>query len=91
MQHGVIDNVALGRFELHEDGQVVFADYSRQIGRLTITYVYAPPALRGSGAAGRLMRGALELARAEGVKVTPVCPYARIWMARRPEFSDLLG
>ena len=91
MQQGVIDNAELGRFELAVDGQTVFADYNRQVGRLTITYVYAPPALRGSGAAGRLMRGALELARAEGVKVTPVCPYARVWMARHPEFGDLLA
>lgn len=91
MNQGVTDNASLCRFELRLDDQVVFADYRRQVGGLTITHVYAPPALRGSGAAGRLMRGLLELARAEGLKVTPVCPYARLWMDRHPEFADLLA
>ncbi len=48
---------------------MVFADYRRQPGRLVITYVEAPPELRGTGAAGRLMQGVIEAARAEEVKV----------------------
>jgi predicted GNAT family acetyltransferase len=88
-QASVRDNRQLQRFELPTDGQVVFADYRRQPGRLVITYVEAPPALRGTGAAGRLMKGMLEQARAEGVKVLPLCGYARAWMQRHPEFRDL--
>ena len=85
----VTDNRDHQRFELLVDGQVVFASYRRQPGRLVITYVEAPPALRGSGAAGRLMQGLLEHARAEGLKVMPLCPYARAWMQRHPEFKDV--
>jgi predicted GNAT family acetyltransferase len=88
-QPSVHDNRQLNRFELPQDGQVVFADYHRQPGRLVITYVEAPPALRGSGAAGKLMQGMLEQARAEGVKVLPLCGYARAWIQRHPEFRDL--
>ena len=89
MDEIVTDNRDRQRFELRVDGQVVFADYRRQPGRLVITYVEAPPALRGSGAAGRLMLGLLQRARAEGVKVMPLCPYARAWMQRHPEFKDV--
>ena len=85
----VRDNRQLQRFELPVDDQVVFANYRRQPGRLVITYVEAPPALRGTGAAGRLMRGVLEEARAEQVKVLPLCGYARAWMLRHPEYRDL--
>ena len=85
----VTDNRDHQRFELVADGQVVLASYRRQPGRLVITYVEAPPALRGSGAAGRLMRGLLERARGEGLKVMPLCPYARAWMQRHPEFKDV--
>ena len=88
-QAAVHDNRQLQRFELSADGQVVFADYRRQPGRLVITYVEAPPALRGTGAAGKLMQGMLEQARADGVKVLPLCGYARAWMQRHPEFKDL--
>ena len=90
MDHAhVRDNRDLHRFELPVDGQVVFAEYRRQPGRLVITYVEAPPSLRGTGAAGRLMQGVLEEARTEQVKVLPLCPYARAWLQRHPEFSDL--
>jgi predicted GNAT family acetyltransferase len=87
----VVDNPARHRFELAVEDQVAFANTHRQPGHWTITYVEAPPALRGTGAAGRLMRGVLDLARAEGVTVTPQCGYARAWMQRHPEYADLLG
>jgi predicted GNAT family acetyltransferase len=88
-QVSVRDNRELQRFELPVDGQIVFANYRRQPGRLVITYVEAPPALRGSGAAGRLMQGVVEEARAWQVKVLPLCAYARAWMQRHPEYRDL--
>lgn len=85
----VRDNRALQRFEMPVDGQIVFADYRRQPGRLVITHVETPFALRGGGLASRLMRGVAEEARAEQVKVLPLCPYARAWMQRHPEYRDL--
>jgi len=88
-QGQVRDNRELQRFELPVDDQVVFADYRRQPGRLVITHVETPLALRGAGHAGQLMQGVAEEARAEGVKVLPLCSYARAWMQRHPEFKDL--
>ena len=88
-QANVRDNRHLQRFELPVDGQVVFADYRRQPGRLVITYVEAPPELRGTGAAGRLMQGVMQEVRLEGIKVLPLCPYAKAWMQRHPEFKDV--
>jgi predicted GNAT family acetyltransferase len=90
MQQPFSDNRERQRFELLEDGQTVFADYRRQPGRLVITHVEAPIALRGSGAAGRLMQAVAEEAKAEGVKVLPICGYARAWLQRRKEYADLV-
>ncbi len=64
----VTDNPERSRFELDVDGQTVFARYVRQGSTLVIPYVEAPPALRGTGAAGQLMAGVMEIARAEGLK-----------------------
>jgi len=83
------DNRALQRFELPVNGEIVFADYRRQPGRLVITHVEAPLDLRGAGHASRLMRGVAEEARAGQVKVLPLCPYARAWLQRHPEYRDL--
>jgi hypothetical protein len=91
MDQGQIrDNRALQRFELPVEDQIVFADYRRQPGRLVITHVEAPPNLRGKGVAGRLMQAVAEGARAEQVKVLPLCSYARAWLQRHPEYRDLV-
>jgi len=87
----VTDNPARHRYEFDVDGQTVFADYRRHGDTLTITHVEAPPVLRGSGAAGRLMQGVMEIARAENVKVVPLCGYAAAWIRRHREFADLVA
>ena len=86
----VTDNTTRKRFELIEDGKLAFADYWREGDVLILPHVEADDALRGTGAAGRLMQGVLELAREHGLKVTPVCGYAVAYLKRHPEFHDLL-
>ena len=85
------DNAAAGRFELDVQGQIVFADYRRTPGLLIIDYVEAPPALRGTGAAGQLMEGVAAEARREGVRIVPICGYAAAWLRRHREHADLLA
>ena len=87
----VVDNGAKSRFELVEEGLLAFADYRRRDGVLAITHVEADPALRGKGSAGRLMAGMLEIVRAEGLKVRPICPYAVAYIARHPAYQDLVA
>jgi hypothetical protein len=81
----VKDNPERSRFEMAEAGHVVFADYRRDGRRIYIDHVEAPPALRGSGAAGRFMEGLVETARGEGATLVPICSYAVVWLARHPE------
>ena len=76
------DNAAAHRFELDEAGQTVFADYRRAQGRLIIDHVEAPIALRGTGAAGRLMAAIVDQARQEGAQIVPICSYAADWLRR---------
>ena len=85
------DNVERSRFELDVDGQTVFANYRRQGPVLVIYHVEAPPRLRGTGAAGRLMQRVVEAARAEGQRVAPLCGYAAAWIRRHKEFRDVLA
>lgn len=87
----VTDNLALSRFELVEQGHVAFADYRREPGRLIISHVEAPVALRGGGAAGRLMAGVVAQARVEGLKIVPLCGYAAAWLRRHPDHADVVA
>jgi predicted GNAT family acetyltransferase len=76
------DNAARARFELETEGLLSFADYRREPGRLVIPHVESDPALRGQGAAGRLMQQVAQTARAEGMRITPLCSYAAAWLQR---------
>ena len=87
----VVDNLEKSRFELEEQGLLAFADYRLHGDRMVIPHVEAPVALRGTGAAGRLMTGVLQIVRDRGLKVVPVCPYAAAFVQRHAEFQDLVA
>lgn len=74
-----------------EDGKLAFADYRLQSGVLVLPHVEADPALRGRGAAGRLMEGVMEIVRERGLKVRPVCSYAVAWLERHPEHAGAVA
>ena len=91
LDNSVRDNQVRRRFELRVGGQVAFANYARQGSTLIIPHVEAPTPLRGTGAAGTLMQGVMEIARAEKLKVVPYCSYAAAWIRRHKEYHDLLA
>lgn len=80
-----------GRYEMDEEGMTSWADYEMRDGRLYLLHVESPAALRGSGAAGRLMTALAEDVRARGLKITPICGYAAAWLRRSPTYRDLLN
>ena len=85
------DNTASSRFELVEGGHTAYADYRRDDGIVHIKYVFAPDALRGTGAAGRLMEGIASVARTQGLKIIPICGYAVSWLRKHKEHHDLMA
>lgn len=87
----ITDNRALSRFELVEKGHTAYADYGRDGDTLSIRYVFAPEALRGTGAAGRLMEGIAGEARGAGFKLRPICGYAVSWLRKHKEHHDLIA
>ncbi|WP_374533884.1 GNAT family N-acetyltransferase [Phenylobacterium sp.] len=85
------NNTAQSRYEMDEQGMTSWADYRLSGDRLFIDHVEAPPALRGTGASGRLMAALAADARDRGLKITPICGYAAAWLRRSPEFRGLVG
>jgi hypothetical protein len=77
------------RYEMDEQGLTSWADYRRDGGRLYIDHVESPVPLRGTGASGRLMAALSADVRAKGLKITPICGYAAVWLRRSKEFGDL--
>jgi predicted GNAT family acetyltransferase len=85
------DNTAASQYEADENGHTSFARYRRQGGVLTILWVEAPPPLRGTGAAGRLMTLVAEEARRNNWRIVPVCGYAAGWLRGSKQYRDLVA
>jgi predicted GNAT family acetyltransferase len=77
------------RYEMDEQGLTSWADYRKSGDRIFIDHVEAPDALRGTGAAGRLMAALSADIRSKDLKITPICGYAAAWLRRSKEFGDL--
>jgi len=89
MASNVHDNSERHRFELDADGHNAFSNYKRADGVLTILHTEVPKALEGHGIGSALIRGVLDTARAQGLKVVTVCPFAKAYVDRHPEYADL--
>lgn len=91
MSNDVRDNPALHRFELSAEDHVAFSEYRRANGEIVVTHTEVPAALNGKGIGSRLARGVLDLVRAEGAKVKPLCPFMKAYIDKHPEYADLLA
>jgi hypothetical protein len=84
-------NPQASRFEAIVDGELCRADYRMSGNVMHIVHTEVPYQLEGRGLAGQVVRGALDYARANGLKVVPVCGYVRAYMRRHKDTHDLLG
>jgi predicted GNAT family acetyltransferase len=80
-----------GRFQALVAGQACVADYRLGDGVLAITHTEVPPPLEGRGIAGELVQAVIDHARAQGLKVRPLCSFARAYMRRHPDTADVLA
>jgi predicted GNAT family acetyltransferase len=87
----VRDNKSRHRFELDIDGAVAFANYRLTSDTVFITHTETPPALRGRGIGSKLVKGALELIRADGLKVVAGCDFVVDYLRQHPEYADMEG
>ena len=79
------------RFEVRLGEQLALCSYRRQDNVLLVTRTAVPPAFEGRGVAAALVHATLAWARAEGLRVRPMCSYVTAYMRRHPETQDLLA
>lgn len=83
-------NAPAGRFEAGEEANPAHLDYRVAGSIAEIVHTEVPAVYQGQGLAGKLATAALDWARAEGMKVRPSCGYVRGFIAKRPEYADLV-
>jgi predicted GNAT family acetyltransferase len=80
-----------GRYELGAGGETAIAAYRREGDILSFTHTEVPVALEGQGVASRLVAGALDDVRRNGMKIVPLCSFVRHYVETHPETQDLLA
>lgn len=86
------DNGSKGRFFIVENGvQQAEMTYTwAGSDRFIIDHTEVGEALRGKNAGKQMVLRAVEFARAKGVKILPLCPFANSVFKKMPEIQDVL-
>lgn len=72
------------------NGHQARLDYRIDGATMTITHTRVPEAIGGQGIAAALTKAALEHARSAGLAVVAQCSYAHTYLARHPQYQDLV-
>ncbi|MFE7046306.1 GNAT family N-acetyltransferase [Streptomyces atratus] len=94
MEPQVRDQPEKSRYEVlaGDDGTETagFAEYFLSEDEIAFIHTETDPRFAGRGLGGRLAQGALDDARARGLRVLPYCPFIRSWIRKHPEYADLV-
>jgi predicted GNAT family acetyltransferase len=86
----IVNNTAKHRYELSVDGHIAATYYTLADGVITFVHTEVPPELGGKGIASKLIKGALDQVRADGLKVIPQCPFVKAFIEKNAAYQDLL-
>lgn len=64
--------------------------YERQEGFLSLTHTEVSSTLKGQGIGQKLVAYAVDYARKNKLKITPICPFAKKQLESNPEYHDVL-
>jgi predicted GNAT family acetyltransferase len=85
-----LQRVVSGRIEIERNGKIAYLEYSLGGNVLELIHTGVPKELRGLGLASVLAERGLNWARKEGFKVDVICPFVREYIAKHPEYDDLV-
>lgn len=87
----VTDHPDRGRYEVTVDGlSVGHADYVLAGDVITLTHTEIGPAHQRQGFGSVLVRHCLDDARQRSLRVIPLCPFVSAWLARHPDYADVV-
>lgn len=88
-QPEVVHETEKNRFAVHVDSETAVLEYRLSEDEVIYTHTGVPSALEGRGIGSLLVRTGLDWARAEGLRVVPVCSFVAGYVKRHPEYADL--
>ncbi|HLV94059.1 MAG TPA: GNAT family N-acetyltransferase [Candidatus Acidoferrales bacterium] len=85
-----LQKVTTGRFQIEQAGEIAYLEYNLSDTVLELTHTEVPENLRHTGLASSLAETALHWARERNLKVDVICPTVRQYIAKHPEYADLV-
>ena len=76
---------------MQEGKRLAEMTYTVAGSRVIIDHTTVDDSLRGQGIGAKLVRGAVDWARSDNVKLMPLCPYAKSVFDKTPDYSDVLA
>jgi uncharacterized protein len=86
----VVNNKAHHRYELTVEGHLAATYYEISGNVITFIHTEVPTELGGKGVGSKLVKGALDQVRADGLKVIAQCPFVKAYIEKHPDYADLL-
>src|SRR4029453_1138926 len=84
------NNQAAQCWEAHGEEHVAVAEYRRRGDTIFFIHTEVPRELEGQGVASKLVRAALDEARAPHLAVVPFCPSVPGYIRRHPDYKALV-
>jgi predicted GNAT family acetyltransferase len=78
------------RFTADTEGGEAELAYMRDGKRIVFTHTGVPPESEGRGIGTALAKAGLDYAKAEGLRVRPMCPFVAAYVKRNPEYESLV-
>jgi uncharacterized protein len=86
----IVNNRTKHRYELAVDGHIAATYYELAGPMITFVHTEVPLELGGKGIGSKLIKGALDQVRSEGLKVIAQCPFVKAYIDKHPDYADLL-
>jgi predicted GNAT family acetyltransferase len=86
----IVNNKPHQRYELAVEGHIAATYYTIADGVITFVHTEVPPELGGKGIGSKLIKGALDQVRADGLKLIAQCAFVKAFIGKNPGYQDLL-
>ncbi len=83
-------NQAEEQFEVALGAGRAVLTYAEQNGKFYVLHTEVPEEMEGQGIGSALVREAMDYARGKGVKVVPLCPFAKAWLHRHHDYDEMV-
>lgn len=87
---GVVHDTDAQQFRVGDGEGAAVLQYGRTDKQIRFLHTLVPEAFRGQGVAQKLAHAGIEHAKAEQLRVVPICPFVQSYLKKHPAYQSLV-